>query len=49
MSNLKFKFQYIFLGHEKTHINYIFISMLVNKEKERDNYKMEVIIRKGGS
>jgi hypothetical protein len=27
---------------------YFFISMLVYKEKDRDSYKMEVIITKGG-
>jgi hypothetical protein len=37
------------MGHEKTHVNYYFyISMLVDRKKERDGYKMEVvIIRKG--
>jgi hypothetical protein len=29
-------------------LDLFFISMLVDREKERDNYKMEIIIRKGG-
>jgi hypothetical protein len=28
-------------------LNYFFMSMLMDSEKERSNYKMEVVIRKG--
>jgi len=36
-------------GHEKTHANFLFfISMLVDREKKWDTFKMDVVIRKVG-
>jgi len=32
----------------KRHVNFFLISMLMDREKERDSFKMEVVIRKGG-
>jgi hypothetical protein len=32
----------------KRHIFFFFISMLGDREKEWDNYKMEIVIKKGG-
>jgi len=44
ISNLK----YTFHGCEKTHVEFSFISMLVDRGKKWGSYKMEVIIRKVG-
>jgi hypothetical protein len=32
----------------KRHVNLFLISMLMDREKECDSFKMEVVIRKGG-
>jgi hypothetical protein len=37
-----------FMDMKRHMLNYFFISMLVYNQKDRDSYKMEVIIRKGG-
>jgi hypothetical protein len=39
---------YTLHGHEKSHVNLFFHTMLVDWAKEYNSYKMEVVIKKGG-